>query len=133
MAGALDQHGVIVRSNNGTGKSVTTIKTDTVTTCRAVHLDLSGVRSEALGGIFGSDTALNGETAGGNAVLRQSELGKRRTSSNLNLSSNNIDAGDFLGDGVLDLAVSKESDRISKQPAILWQGASYILGLISIK
>ena len=40
---ALDQHGVIVRGDDGTSETVTTVQTNTVTTGRAVDLDLTGV------------------------------------------------------------------------------------------
>lgn len=47
---------------------------DTVSTSRTVDFNLSSVRSEALGGVFRGDTALEGETASGDVILSQAEL-----------------------------------------------------------
>ena len=102
-ASTFDQHGVIVRCDNGTSETVTTVETDTVTTSGTIHLDLTSIRRETLGGIFGGDTALDSKAASGDAVLGQAELLQSSTSSDLNLSSNNIDASDFLSNGVFDL------------------------------
>jgi hypothetical protein len=76
---------------------------DSVATSRAVHLDLSCVRCEVLCRILSRDTALEGETACGDVVLGQTKLLKRGTGCDLNLSRDNIDTRDLLGDGVLNL------------------------------
>lgn len=76
---------------------------DAVSTSGTVDLNLSSVRSKALGGVFCGDTALEGKAASRDVVLSQAKLLKRCTSSNLNLRSNDIDAGNLLGNGVLDL------------------------------
>src|SRR5690242_1362678 len=76
---------------------------NTVTASGTVDLDLASVRSELLRGVFCGDTALEGETASGDVVLGQTELLKGRTSSNLDLSSDNVDTSDLLCDGVLNL------------------------------
>ena len=96
--------------DDGTGKAITTVKTDTVATSRSIDLDLSRVRREAFGWVLGGNTALNSKAARGDLILRQAKLLQRRTSSNLNLSSNNVDARDFFGDCVLDLAKELFSD-----------------------
>ena len=72
------------------------IETNTITTCTAVHLNLSGVRLEALGRILSGDTALNGESALGDIVLGETELGKGSSSGDLDLSGDNVDASDLL-------------------------------------
>jgi hypothetical protein len=71
---ALHQHAVVVRSDDSTGETIATIETDTIATSRAVYLDLASVRLEALRWVLSGDTALNGETTGGNAVLGQTQL-----------------------------------------------------------
>ena len=73
-------------------------------TSTAVDLNLSGVGREAIGRILGGDTALEGEATGGDVVLCEAELLERGAGSNLDLSGNNVDAGNFFGDGMLDLA-----------------------------
>jgi hypothetical protein len=92
-----------VGGDDGTGKTVTTVQTNTVTTSRTVDLDLTGIGGEALGGILGSDTTLDGETASGDAVLSQTQLLKSGTSGDLNLGSDDIDTSDLLSDSVLNL------------------------------
>ena len=46
----------------------------TVSTSRTVDFNLSGIGSEALGGVFRGDTALEGETASRDVILSQTEL-----------------------------------------------------------
>ena len=92
-----------MRGDDGSGETVTTIETDSVTTGRAVHLDLSGIRREALSGVFCGDSALEGKASCGDVVLGQAKLLERCTCCDLNLCRNNVDTGDLLGDGVLDL------------------------------
>lgn len=93
--------------NDSASETVTTIETDTVTTSGAVDFDFSSIRLEILGGVFSGDTALDGETAGRDAVLCETELFEGSTSSNLDLSGYEIDTSNFLGYGVLDLAAPK--------------------------
>jgi hypothetical protein len=74
-----------------------------LSTSRSVYFNLTSIRLEALGGVFGRNSALDSETPGGDSVLGQAELCKCCTGSNLNLGCYNINASDFLGNGVLDL------------------------------
>jgi hypothetical protein len=76
-----------------------------VTTSRAVDLNLAGIWCKALGGIFCGNTALEGKATCGDVVLGQTKLFEGSTSSNLDLCGDDIDTGDFLGDGVLDLTM----------------------------
>ena len=85
-----------MRRDDSTGKSVSTIKTDTVTTSTTVDLNLSGIGLEALSSIFGGDTTLDSETTLGDSILGQTELRQSGTGGNLNLSSNDINSSDFL-------------------------------------
>lgn len=106
MASALDQHGVIVRSNDSSSEAVTTIQAHAVTTCRAVDLNLASVWCKPLGGVLGGDAALDGKTAGRDAILRQAELSKGGAGRDLDLGRDDVDSSNFFGDGVLDLAIS---------------------------
>jgi hypothetical protein len=90
-------------SNDCASKTVTTIETDSVTTSRAVDLDLSSIGCEALSWVFCSDSALESKASCGDVVLSQTKLLKGCTSCDLNLRRNNVDTGNLLGDGVLDL------------------------------
>jgi hypothetical protein len=76
---------------------------DSIATSRAVHLDLSCVRREVLGRVLGGDAALESEAASRDVVLSETELFQGSTRSDLNLRSDDVDAGDLLGDGVLHL------------------------------
>ena len=89
--------------NDGTSKAVTTVETDTVTTSTAVNLNLASIGLEVLGGILSGDTALNGETTSGDAVLGETKLLKSSTSGDLDLGSDNVDTSNLLSDSVLDL------------------------------
>jgi hypothetical protein len=84
-------------------KTVTTIETDSVTTSRAVDLNLTSVGRKALSGVLSRDAALEGEAAGRDVVLSETELLERCACCDLNLRSDDVDAGDLLGDRVLDL------------------------------
>lgn len=85
---------------------------DTVSTSGTVYLNLSSVRREALSGIFGGDTALEGKTASRDVILSQTELLKGSACGNLDLCGNNIDASDFFGNGVLNLNTGVDSRRV---------------------
>jgi hypothetical protein len=105
MARALHKHTVIVRSYNGACKAISTVETNSVAACGTVHLDLSGVGREAIGRVFGCDTALEGKAASRDVVLGQSELLEGGTCGDLDLCGHNIDARDLFGNGMLDLTV----------------------------
>lgn len=130
VASALDQHGVIVRSDDGASKAIATVQPDAVTTCRAVDFDLARIRREALGRVLGGDAALDGEATGRNAILSQTKLSESGTSGNLDLSCDDIDSSDLFGDSVFDLAVS--SQQLPKRE-VRSSGLTYMRGLISMK
>lgn len=112
VACALDQHGVVEGSDDSTGETVTTIETNTVTTSRAVDLNLAGIGLEGLGGVLSGDTALDGKSAGRDAVLGQAKLRKGSAGGDLNLGGDNVDASNFLGNGVLDLDSGVDLDEV---------------------
>jgi hypothetical protein len=101
-----------VRSNDSTGETVASVETDTITTRRSVDFDLSGVGGEALGRILSCDTALDSKTTGRDAILSKTKLVQCGTSSDLNLSGNDIDTGDLLSDCVLDLDTRVNLDEV---------------------
>jgi hypothetical protein len=95
----------ILTSDDSTGKTIATVQTDSVTASGTVHLDFASVWGEAIRWVLSCDTALEGETARRDVVLGQSELLERRTGGDLDLGSDNVDAGNFFGDGMLDLTI----------------------------
>ena len=92
-----------VKAQRTSGKTVAAIETNSVTAGRAVDLNLSSVGRKALRGIFGRDAALEGEAAGRDVVLRETELLERCTSRDLDLRSDDVDARNFFRDGMFDL------------------------------
>jgi len=96
-----------VRADDRTSESVSTVETHAVTTSGAVHLDLSGVRLKALGWVFSCDSALDCKAADGNAILSEAELLERGTSSDLNLSGDQVYSGYLFSDGVFNLTVRR--------------------------
>ena len=82
--------------NLRSSKARRSIQADTVSAGRSVHFNLTCIRLEALSRVLRSDTTLDRESALCNGFLRQAKLRKGCTSRNLNLRSNDIDAGNFL-------------------------------------
>lgn len=92
--------------NLSSSETRTSIQTNTISSGTPVHLNLSSIRLETSGRIFGSDTALDGVTSLGDGVLGKTEFGKSGSSGDLDLGGNDVDSGDFLRDGVFDLDTS---------------------------
>lgn len=76
------------------------------------HFNLARVWLEALGWVLGRDAALDGKAAGRDAVLGEAKLLEGGASRDLDLRRDNVDAGDLLGDGVLDLDTGVDLDEI---------------------
>ena len=91
-----NQKTVVVRGDLSTCETGTGIESDTIATSTAIDLDLSCVRLEVCRCIFRSNATLNCEAALSDRVLRQTELGKSRTSGYLNLGRNNVESGNLL-------------------------------------
>ena len=85
-----------MRCDLGTREARAGVEANTVTAGTAVHFDLSGIGLEALSGILSGDTALNGESALGDGILSETKLRKGCSSSNLDLSSDDIETSDLL-------------------------------------
>lgn len=104
------------------------VETDTVTTGRAVHLDLARVRLEACSGVFSGDTALNGEAAAVDVLLGETELLEGDTGGDLDLRGDNVDAGDLLCKVSANVGTVRVANRSPVMVCSTW-----IRGLISIK
>ena len=115
----------------GSGESRAGVETDTVATGALVDLDLARVGLEALRGVLGRDAALDGVATLADRVLREAERGEARSGGNLDLGRDNVDTGDGLRDGVLDLNTGWGEVRSAFD---LWGERQNInLRLISIK
>lgn len=90
-------------ADDRTGEAITAIQTDAVATGRTVNFELSSVWFEAFGWIFGSYAALDSKATDRNAILRKTKLLERGSSSDLDLGSDKINAGDFFSDSVFNL------------------------------
>lgn len=101
--GALDEERVVVGRDLRAGESRARVEADAVAAGTLVDLDLARVGLEALRGVLGRDAALDGVTALADRVLREAELGQRRSGGDLDLGGDDVDAGDGLRDRVLDL------------------------------
>ena len=94
------------------GESTGRVESDSVSSRRSVDLDLSGVGLEAVGGILGGHSALDGEPSLGDVLLDEAERRQGRSGGDLDLGGDNVDAGDLLGDGVLDLHSRVDLDKV---------------------
>lgn len=68
--GELDEHGVVIRSDYGSGVAISGIESDAKAGGGTVVGDATVVGCEAFFGVFGGDPALNGEAVAGNVRLR---------------------------------------------------------------
>lgn len=101
--GTLDKQGVVVRSDLCTGITRARVQSDTITTSRSVDFNLTSVRLEVGRGILSGDTTLDSKSSPVDVLLGQTKLSEGHTSSDLNLSSDDVNTGNFFGNGVLDL------------------------------
>ena len=94
------------------GESTGRVESDSVSSRRSVDLDLSGVGLEAVGGILGGHSALDGEPSLGDVLLHETERRQGRSRCDLDLGGDDVDTGDLLGDGVLDLHSGVDLDKV---------------------
>jgi hypothetical protein len=102
----LHEHRVVERRDDGAGETGGAVETDSEAAGRAVGLDASVVGHEFVFGILGGDAALEGETVARDVgLLRHADLGRmqRVALGDEDLGAHEIEAGDDLGDGMLNL------------------------------
>ena len=87
----LDEEGVIVRRDDGSGKSAGRVQTDPHALTGSEDLDPSGIRLEALGRVLCGQPALDSVAVTSDLVLGHSELGQGDAFSNLDLGLYQID------------------------------------------
>ena len=102
-AGELGQQRVEVRRDLGPGVGGAAVEADARAARRAVRGDDAGVRAEAVGRVLGGDPALQRGAADPDAVLREPQVGQRLARRDAQLRLHQVDVGDLLGHGVLDL------------------------------
>ena len=103
---ALDQQTVIIGRDDRARKAVTAIQADAGTAGRAIDIDLAGIGHKVKLGIFGGDTALDGVAPSGDVrlTLNVDFVGIEGIAfGDEDLSLDDIDAGDQLGDGMFHL------------------------------
>ena len=112
--GELHQHGVIVRSDDGSGVAVAGVEADAVTRSRTVVGNAAVVGCEAFFGIFGGDTALDSEAIAWNVGLRGDSDGglvKFFALGDENLGTDKVNSGDTFGYGVFNLNAGVHFDE----------------------
>lgn len=77
-----------------------------------VYFDFVSVGLEVFGWIFGCDMILDGEVVSRDVVLGKVELFQGSVSGDLDLSGNDIDIGDFFSDGMFDLDMGVDFDKV---------------------
>src|SRR5690606_22188665 len=80
--------------------------------------DLAGVGAEVVGGVLGGDAALHGVAADRDVLLVDAEVGEGLAARDAQLALHQVDAGDLLGHGVLDLDARVHLDEDVLAPAV---------------
>ena len=102
-AGQLDQHRVEVRADLGAGVDGAAVEPDTGAAGGTVAGDLADVGPEAVGRVLGGDAALQGGALELDRLLGEAQVREGLAGGDAQLRLHEVDVGDFLGDGVLDL------------------------------
>ncbi len=102
-AGQLDQHRVEVRADLGARVDGAAVEPDAGAAGGTVAGDLADVGPEAVGRVLGGDAALQGCALELDRLLREAEVREGLPGGDAQLRLDEVDVGDFLGDGVLDL------------------------------
>ncbi len=110
-AGQLGQERVEVRVDRRTRVGRAAIEPDSGSAGRTVGRDLTRVGPEAVGRVLGRDPALQRRTPQHDLVLRQPQLGQGRAGGDPHLRLDEVDIGDLLGHGVLDLDAGVHLDE----------------------
>ena len=111
--GDLHQQRVVVRRDHGIGIHRAAVESYAEAGRAAVGGDAAVVGGEAVLGVFGGHPALQGVAGEAQVVLfRQALVANARTFADADLRGHQIDAGDHLGDGVLDLDARIDLDEV---------------------
>ena len=110
-AGELDEHRVEVRADLGPDEHRATVEPHPAAPGRAVDGDLPGIRAEPVGGVLGGDAALQRGAAHVDVLLAHVEVVEGLARRDAHLGDDEVDVGDLLGDGVLDLDAGVHLDE----------------------
>ena len=111
----LDQQRVIVRRNDRAGGGVSAVETDAEAAARTVRGDAAVIRREVILGILGGDPALDRVAVDPQVVLTgqtDHRVGQRVSLGDQDLRADEVNAGDLLGDRVLDLDTRVHLDEV---------------------
>ena len=61
-------------TDDGSGKPVTSIKSDTIASSGSVDLYFARIGAEPLSRVLGGDSTLNGESTNGNSILGETQF-----------------------------------------------------------
>ena len=92
-----------MRTDLGPDEHRAAVQPDAGTAGRAVRRDPAGVGAELVGRVLGRDPALQGRAPDLEGVLADAEVGQGLAAGDAQLRADEVDVGDLLGDGVLDL------------------------------
>ncbi len=102
-ADELGEHGVEVRGDLRPGVGGAAVQADAGAAGVAVRGDAAHVGAEAVGRVLGGDAELDGGAVHPEGVLGQAEVRQGGAGGDEQLRGHEVDVGDLLGDGVLDL------------------------------
>lgn len=114
-AGDLDQQRVVIGRDGRAGVGVAAVQTYTEATARAVGGDTADVGREVVGRILGGDAALDGVAVHAQVgLIAHADFGhgQRCALRDENLCAHEVNAGDHLGDRVLNLNSGVHLDEI---------------------
>ena len=101
-AGHLHQQGVEV-GRNLCAHGRCTVQAHAGAARRTIRGQRAGIRAEAVIRVLGGDAALQSRTGDGNLVLGEVNIFQRCAGRDIHLGLHDVDAGDFLGHGMLHL------------------------------
>jgi len=96
----------------GTSKTGASIQPHAISTCAAINFNLSHIGLEVRSRIFCGDSTLYRKPSLRNGLLSQAQLRQSSPGSDLNLSSHDIDAGDFLCEKLAKLGIEVNAERL---------------------
>ena len=111
----LDQQRIVVRRDHGTGIGGAGVQSDTETGGAAVHADLAVIGREIVFRVFGGDAALQGMAAQADVFLERDEgviVAHGCAFGDADLRLDDVHAGHYFGDGVLDLDTRIHFDEV---------------------
>ena len=101
-----------MRRNDGARVARSAVEANAHAGTRSVDLKSSGVRLEGISWVFGRDTTLDGVAAYHDVVLFEAQVCKGGAARDEDLRLDEVDSGDLLRNGVLDLDSWVDLDEV---------------------